>query len=79
MYWRADMTVPFPYERIENGKDYGFRDYKVPELFYNYEGKTIWGLTAQSLTTLLPHCRVKKQNRNNRYIKSNFPLRKRIK
>lgn len=29
------------------------RDYKVPELFYNYEGKTIWGLTAQIIDHII--------------------------
>lgn len=47
MYWKADMSVPFPYDRIENGKAYGFRENRVPELFYTYENRTIWGLTAQ--------------------------------
>ena len=53
MYWKADMSVPFPYDRIENGKSYGFRECKVPELFYFYEGKTIWGLTAQIIENII--------------------------
>lgn len=53
MYWKADMSVPFPYERIENGKNYGFRECRVPELFYTYEDRTIWGLTAQIIQNIM--------------------------
>lgn len=53
MYWRADMSVPFPYERIENGKNYGFRECRVPELFYTYQNRTIWGLTAQIIQNIM--------------------------
>lgn len=53
MYWKADMSVPFPYERIENGKNYGFRECRVPELFYTYENRTIWGLTAQIIQNIM--------------------------
>ncbi len=50
MYWKADMNVPFPYERIENGKEYKFRQNRIPQLFYTYENRTIWGLTAQIIS-----------------------------
>ena len=53
MHWKADMSVPFPYERIENGKNYRFREYRVPELFYHYHGYTIWGLTAQIIENIM--------------------------
>ena len=53
MYWRADMSVAFPYDRIENGKEYPFRKCKVPELFYTYKDRTIWGLTAQIIENIV--------------------------
>lgn len=45
------VTPPehFPFERIPNGRDYKWRTGKIPEYFYEYEGRTIWGLTARIL------------------------------
>ena len=43
------VTVPregFPYERIPGGRDYPWRKKEVWMRFYDYEGTTIWGLTA---------------------------------
>ncbi|MCT2535143.1 CoA pyrophosphatase [Aquibacillus koreensis] len=37
----------FPFDLIEGGEDYDFRSFKLPEYFYVYEGKVIWGLTAR--------------------------------
>lgn len=53
MYWHADMSVDFPYDRIENGRAYPFSSCKIPELFYFYEGRTIWGLTAQIIESIV--------------------------
>lgn len=53
MHWQADLSVEFPYDRIENGKEYPFSSCKVPELFYLYEGRTIWGLTAQIIENIV--------------------------
>ncbi|MCO7175291.1 NUDIX hydrolase [Sporolactobacillus kofuensis] len=39
----------FPYDRIVSGKNYAFRDLQITEPFYDYEGRTIWGLTARVL------------------------------
>lgn len=39
----------FPFERIVSGHNYSFRDRKIIEPFYDYKGRTIWGLTARIL------------------------------
>ncbi len=46
------ITVPregFPYERIPGGRNYPFRKKEQWIYFYEYEGITIWGLTARIL------------------------------
>ncbi|MCF0228703.1 MAG: CoA pyrophosphatase [Parasporobacterium sp.] len=48
-------TVPapdFPYERIQGGKDYKWRDQKSYTYFYQWKDKTIWGITAQLVKDL---------------------------
>lgn len=40
----------FPYDLIPNGESYNWRRSKTTELFYEYEGYVIWGLTARVLT-----------------------------
>ena len=37
----------FPYERIRGGRKYKWRSSKFDELFYEYDGITIWGITAR--------------------------------
>lgn len=39
----------FPYSRIAQGKNYPWRAGTVPEYFLDYQGRTIWGLTARIL------------------------------
>ncbi|BCJ86346.1 NUDIX hydrolase [Effusibacillus dendaii] len=39
----------FPFEKIPNGRNYKWRKGQVPEYFYEYEGRIIWGLTARIL------------------------------
>ncbi|MDQ0337792.1 8-oxo-dGTP pyrophosphatase MutT (NUDIX family) [Caldalkalibacillus uzonensis] len=52
---RYDVTVKleppedFPYELIENGKNYKWRQSYIPEYFYQYHGYVIWGMTARIL------------------------------
>lgn len=46
---QARPPEEFPFERIPNGKNYRWRTGKVPEYFYEYEGKVIWGMTARIL------------------------------
>lgn len=43
----------FPLELIYNGENYGWGKAYVPELFYVYEGETIWGLTARITDNIL--------------------------
>jgi peroxisomal coenzyme A diphosphatase NUDT7 len=43
----------FPFHLIPNGKDYKWRKALVPEYFYFYEDKVIWGLTARILREFL--------------------------
>ncbi|GIO24976.1 CoA pyrophosphatase [Oceanobacillus sp. J11TS1] len=40
----------FPYHLIVGGEDYEWRIRSAEELFYRYDDKTIWGLTAKILT-----------------------------
>lgn len=39
----------FPYERIPRGRDYNWRPRRLPELFYEFKGRTVWGITARIL------------------------------
>ncbi len=39
----------FPYDRIPGGRDYNWRPRRVPELFYDFSGRTVWGITARIL------------------------------
>jgi coenzyme A diphosphatase NUDT7 len=39
----------FPFELIPRGKNYKWRTARLPEFFYQYEGRIIWGLTARIL------------------------------
>lgn len=39
----------FPYHLIPNGEDYNWRTGYIKELFYEYDGRIIWGLTARVL------------------------------
>lgn len=39
----------FPFELIPDGRDYKWRHVRLPEYFYRYEDKIIWGLTARIL------------------------------
>lgn len=39
----------FPFQWVPNGRDYKWRRSQVPEYFYFYEDKIIWGLTARIL------------------------------
>ena len=39
----------FPYELIAGGKNYQWRSRKTEELFYQYDGHVIWGLTARMI------------------------------
>lgn len=39
----------FPYDKIPGGRDYDWRPRRLPELFYEFDGEVIWGITARIL------------------------------
>ncbi|WP_174732445.1 NUDIX hydrolase [Mesobacillus harenae] len=43
----------FPFNLIAGGENYNWQTMKMDELFYQYEGKVIWGLTARVLKHFL--------------------------
>jgi len=43
----------FPFEMIPQGKAYPFRNGTLPQFFYLWEDRVIWGLTARILTHFL--------------------------
>jgi coenzyme A diphosphatase NUDT7 len=43
----------YPFHLIPNGADYPWRASKVPHLFYEVDGRVIWGLTARILEHFL--------------------------
>ncbi|MCQ2010831.1 MAG: CoA pyrophosphatase [Sporolactobacillus sp.] len=49
LIFSVDKNAEFPFERIVSGKNYAFRNMQITEPFYDYQGKTIWGLTARIL------------------------------
>ena len=50
---KVEVDEHFPMDKIVGGKDYQWQKRKSTEFFYEYEGKTIWGLTARILTHFL--------------------------
>lgn len=46
-------TDAFPFELIPGGRDYKFRERNIPEYFYFYQNRVIWGLTARILKEFL--------------------------
>lgn len=52
--YKVDLQVipekDFPYEWIYGGENYNWKMRQIDELFYPYDGKAIWGLTAKVLT-----------------------------
>ncbi|MDE3838994.1 coenzyme A pyrophosphatase [Bacillus methanolicus] len=43
----------FPFHLIAGGENYNWQTQQVEELFYQYDGKVIWGLTAKVLKHFL--------------------------
>ncbi|SHG01480.1 NUDIX hydrolase [Ornithinibacillus halophilus] len=43
----------FPFDRIVGGENYNWQVRHINELFYQYDGKVIWGLTAKILRHFL--------------------------
>ena len=51
--WKVIQSDDFPYERIEGGKNYPFSKNRTTQLFYEYDGYTIWGFTAQVIRNIV--------------------------
>lgn len=55
--YHADLQVTppedFPFEQIPNGRNYKWKAGQIPEYFYYFEDRIIWGLTARILHHLL--------------------------
>lgn len=51
--WAMTEAEDFPFDRIEGGRDYPFSKGKTTQLFYTYEGRTIWGFTAQVIRNIV--------------------------
>lgn len=47
----------FPYEKIPGGRDYDWHAGVLPELFYDFDGGVVWGLTARILDHFLDRVR----------------------
>lgn len=43
----------FPFHLISGGENYNWQTRQTEELFYHYDGKVIWGLTARVLKHFL--------------------------
>lgn len=56
---RLEVREPedFPFERIYGGKKYGWRRRTETVLFYQYEERCIWGITAKLLRSFVEICR----------------------
>jgi coenzyme A diphosphatase NUDT7 len=49
VHLKVEPPADFPYERIPGGKGYRWSRGVIPEYFFTYQGRTIWGLTARIL------------------------------
>lgn len=47
IYFKPELPEDFPYELIMGGRNYPFTTPKIAELFYEYDGNIIWGMTAR--------------------------------
>lgn len=51
-HWVEIRVIPgedFPYDKIPGGRHYPWRHLKRPELFFEFGGQVVWGLTARVL------------------------------
>ena len=46
-------SADFPFDKIPGGRNYPWRTGVVPEVFYDIDGRTVWGLTAHILQYFL--------------------------
>ncbi|MBN6206770.1 CoA pyrophosphatase [Ralstonia pickettii] len=50
VHFQLNPEKNFPFDLIVGGQDYKWNSGHIDELFYQYNGKVIWGLTAKILT-----------------------------
>jgi 8-oxo-dGTP pyrophosphatase MutT (NUDIX family) len=50
---KVQPEANFPFHLIPNGENYAWRTGKIPQLFYEIDGRIIWGLTARILSHFL--------------------------
>jgi len=55
----VQMPEDYPYELVPGGKNYPYRTGKMPQQFYFWEDRIIWGLTARILHHFLGLIRTK--------------------
>ncbi|WP_338824368.1 putative Nudix hydrolase NudL [Moorella humiferrea] len=46
---KIEPPEDFPFDKIPRGRNYPWRQATWPELFYEFEGRIIWGMTARLL------------------------------
>lgn len=51
----SDFVLPesFPFDKIQNGKEYKWKTGKYPILFYEYGEHIIWGITARIINSFI--------------------------
>ena len=47
IYFNVEPEQNFPFDLIQNGKAYDWKTREMHELFYEYDNRVIWGLTAR--------------------------------
>jgi len=55
--WTPEFGWDFPFEKIYGGRQYRWGSRALSVLFYEYEGRVIWGLTAKLLHAFVELCR----------------------
>lgn len=53
MEWKPVLPDDFPFDKIYGGRNYAWRERKSAVLFYEYENRVIWGMTAKMLHAFL--------------------------
>lgn len=59
LYYTTELTFPdenFPFDRVRRGRDYPWRKKREEMFFYDYNGQTIWGITAKLLVSFVRAC-----------------------
>ncbi len=64
MEWKPDFPEDFPFDKIYGGRNYAWRERKDTVLFYEYEDRVIWGMTARMLEAFLKIIRDSGEGKN---------------